>query len=204
MFKVVIVGDTNCGKSKFLQRFCFDDFDRPTTATIGVEYAAKNVEINDGQTKIRLVLWDTAGSERYRAMTINHFRGAVGAIMVYDISSIESYNSLNYWLRVLKDNLDPYALIALCPNKVDIMFSSPEKREVLREQGMNFARVNDLLFVDECSALADINVRESVFGLVKGIYDIQKQLVEQGVKDERELKVREEELSLNFEHRCCY
>eukprot|EP00355_Strombidium_rassoulzadegani_P004643 CAMPEP_0168621196 /NCGR_PEP_ID=MMETSP0449_2-20121227/7557_1 /TAXON_ID=1082188 /ORGANISM="Strombidium rassoulzadegani, Strain ras09" /LENGTH=66 /DNA_ID=CAMNT_0008662283 /DNA_START=470 /DNA_END=670 /DNA_ORIENTATION=+ len=66
-------------------------------------------------------------------MTVNHFRNAVGAILVYDISNEESFNNLDYWLKLLKENLDPYALIALCPNKVDIMFSQPEQREVLKE-----------------------------------------------------------------------
>jgi GTPase SAR1 family protein len=78
-------------------------------------------------------MWDTAGSERYRAMTTNHYRSAVGALLVYDISNEESFNNLYYWLEELRKNLDPTALIALCANKVDIMFSQPEKREVLRE-----------------------------------------------------------------------
>ena len=98
-----------------------------------MEFISKIVEINEGDTKIRLQMWDTAGSERYRAMTTNHYRSAVGALLVYDISNEESFNNLGYWLEELRKNLDPSALIALCANKVDIMFSSPEKREVLKE-----------------------------------------------------------------------
>lgn len=71
-------------------------------------------------------IWDTAGSEKYRAMTVNHYRNALGALLVYDISNEDSFNNLPYWLEELKSNLDPYALIALCANKVDIMFSTPE------------------------------------------------------------------------------
>ena len=78
-------------------------------------------------------MWDTAGSEKYRSMTINHYRNAVGALLVYDISNEESFNNLSFWLEELKRNLDPYALIGLCANKVDIMFSTPEKREVFKE-----------------------------------------------------------------------
>ena len=66
-------------------------------------------------------------------MTKNHYRNAVGALLVYDISNEESFNNLNYWLEELRKNLDPFALIALFANKVDIMFSTPEKREVLKE-----------------------------------------------------------------------
>lgn len=69
-------------------------------------------------------------------MTCNHYRNAVGALLVYDISSEESFNNLTFWLEELKKNLDPFALIGLCANKVDIMFSSPELREVHREQAI--------------------------------------------------------------------
>jgi len=90
----------------------------------------------------------------------------VGALLVYDVSNEESFNNLPYWLEELKRNLDPWALIALCANKVDIMFTEPEKREILKEQGMQFARENKLLFVDECSALANINIEETFKGLI--------------------------------------
>jgi|APCry1669189665_1035243.scaffolds.fasta_scaffold49710_1 GTPase SAR1 family protein len=73
-------------------------------------------------------------------MTVNHYRNAVGALLVYDVSNEESFKNLSYWVDELKKNLDPFAIIALCANKVDIMFTSPEKREVLREQGAFFAR----------------------------------------------------------------
>lgn len=116
-----------------MQRFCYNTFDNPTKATIGVEFISKIVEINEGETKIRLQIWDTAGAEKYRAMTTNHYRNAVGALLVYDVSNEESFNNLPFWLSELKKNLDPYALIGLCANKVDIMFQSPEKREVLKE-----------------------------------------------------------------------
>ena len=66
-------------------------------------------------------------------MTINHYRNALGALLVYDISNEESFRNLEYWVKELKAKLDPYALIALCANKVDIMFTSPESREVLKE-----------------------------------------------------------------------
>ncbi len=95
-------------------------------------------------------------------MTVNHYRNAVGALLVYDVSNEESFKNLTYWVDELKKNLDPFAIIALCANKVDIMFTSPEKREVLREQGAFFARQHDLFFLDECSALADINIKETI------------------------------------------
>ena len=94
LFKVVITGDSSCGKTKILQRFCNNSFDSPSKATIGVEFISKLVELNDGDTRVRLQIWDTAGSEKYRSMTVNHYRNAVGALLVYDISNQESFNNL--------------------------------------------------------------------------------------------------------------
>jgi Rab family protein len=133
---------------------------------------SKIVEINEGDTRIRLQIWDTAGQDKFRAMTTNHYRNAVGALLVYDISNEESFNNLQYWLEDLRKNLDPTAIIALCANKVDIMFSSPEKREVLREQGLQFAKHNKLFYLDECSAVEDINVKETINGLVQVVYNV--------------------------------
>ena len=93
-----------------------------TKATIGVEFISKIVEIDEGRTRIRLQMWDTAGQDKFRSMTTNHYRNAVGALLVYDISNEQSFNNLHYWLTELRKNLDPSAVIALCANKVDIMF----------------------------------------------------------------------------------
>jgi GTPase SAR1 family protein len=78
-------------------------------------------------------MWDTAGCEKYRAMTLSHTRGAVGAIVVYDISDETTFYNCQYWVDDLRSCLDPHAMIALCANKVDIMFANPEKREVMKE-----------------------------------------------------------------------
>ena len=141
LFKVIITGDTHSGKSKILERFTYNSFgESANSATIGVEFVSKLLEINEGHSRVRLQLWDTAGSERYRAMTLSHYRNAVGAILVYDVSNEESFHNLEYWLKELRQKLDPYALIALCANKCDIMLTSPEKREVMNEMGKKFAR----------------------------------------------------------------
>ena len=75
---------------------------------------------------------------------------------------------------------------------------------MLREQGIQFAKHNKLFFLDECSAYEDINVNETVTGLVNAIYNVQKSLIEKGLKDSNHLKVNDEDMSLNYEHRCCY
>jgi GTPase SAR1 family protein len=76
-----------------------------------------------------------AGSEKYRAITTGHYRNAVGAILVYDITSEESFMNLSYWLESIREAADEHVVIALMPNKCDIMFKRPEDREVMKEQG---------------------------------------------------------------------
>ena len=141
-FVVIITGDANCGKSKILQRYVYNRFEEKGETTIGVEFVPKNVILSDG-TKVRLQIWDTgnpitsspsiAGSEKYRAITTGHYRGALGALLVYDISNQDSFHNLNYWLDCLRENGDPHMVIMLVPNKFDIMFKQPELREVMKE-----------------------------------------------------------------------
>ena len=104
LFKIIIIGDSNCGKTKILQRYCNDVFVADSQATIGVEFISKIVEIDqNGETrKIRLQMWDTAGSEKYRSMTISHTRGAVGAIIVYDVDNQNSKNNVKGWFNLVK------------------------------------------------------------------------------------------------------
>ncbi len=91
-----------------------------------MEFIPKNVVLQNG-IKVRLQLWDTAGSEKYRAITTGHYRNAVGALLVYDISNEESFYNLTYWLENLRENADEHIIIALIANKCDIMFKKPEE-----------------------------------------------------------------------------
>ena len=82
---------------------------------------------------INLQIWDTAGCERYRSVTQHYYRGAHGVIIVCDITDLNSFNNVQYWLEEVKSITPPSAVIGLMANKVDIMFEEPEKREVYRE-----------------------------------------------------------------------
>jgi len=161
------------------------------------------VTLRDG-TRVRLQLWDTAGSEKYRSITTGHYRKALGALLVYDISNEESFYNLGSWLDELRENADENVVIMLVANKCDIMFSRPEDREVMKEQGARFARDNHLLFLEESSALADINISEVFTALIESIMKVQRELFRKGVKSEKSLKLKDEDMSLHFEHRCCF
>lgn len=99
LFKIVLIGDSAVGKSNLLSRFALDEFDINTKATIGVEFQTQVVEIDGREVKAQI--WDTAGQERFRAVTSAYYRGAVGALIVYDITRRTTFESVKRWLDEL-------------------------------------------------------------------------------------------------------
>ena len=99
LFKVVLIGDSAVGKSNLLSRFARNEFDSNSKATIGVEFQTQVVEIDGKEVKAQI--WDTAGQERFRAVTSAYYRGAVGALIVYDISRRGTFDSSKRWLEEL-------------------------------------------------------------------------------------------------------
>lgn len=165
LFKIVLIGDSGVGKSNLLSRFTRKGFNLESRSTIGVEFAARTIEV-DGK-KIKAQVWDTAGQERYRAITSAYYRGAVGAFIVYDISKSESYENVSKWLKELKENADENIVIELVGNKSDL----DHLRAVPTEEAKHFATENQLLFT-EASALDASNVDLSFQQLLKSIYDM--------------------------------
>lgn len=97
LFKIVLIGDSGVGKSNLLSRFTKNEFNLESKATIGVEFAAKSISLDNGQL-VKAQIWDTAGQERYRAITNTYYRGAVGALLVYDITKSKTFESVERWL----------------------------------------------------------------------------------------------------------
>ncbi|CAL5328654.1 unnamed protein product [Camellia sinensis] len=100
LFKIVVIGDSAVGKSNLLSRFARDEFDLHSKATVGVEFQTQVMEL-DGK-EIKAQVWDIAGQERFRAVTSNYYRGAVGALVVYDITRRTTFDSIKQWLDELK------------------------------------------------------------------------------------------------------
>lgn len=130
---VVLIGDSGVGKSNLLSRFTRNEFNLDSKSTIGVEFATRSIQI-DGKT-IKAQIWDTAGQERYRAITSAYYRGAVGALLVYDISKSLSFENVNRWLKELRDHADSNIVIMLVGNKTD----QRHLRAVPTEDGKRFA-----------------------------------------------------------------
>merc|ERR1711991_569539 len=118
LFKVVLIGDSGVGKSNLLSRFTRDEFSTDSKSTIGVEFATRSVAC-DGKT-IKAQIWDTAGQERYRAITSAYYRGAVGALLVYDLTQASTFRNCERWLNELRDHADKYIAIMLVGNKSDL------------------------------------------------------------------------------------
>ncbi|TMS10349.1 Ras-related protein Rab-25 [Larimichthys crocea] len=139
------------GKSNLLSRFTKNEFNHDSRTTIGVEFSTRTVQLS-GFT-IKAQIWDTAGLERYRAITSAYYRGAVGALLVYDITKHLTYDSVDRWLKELYDHADPHIVVMLVGNKTDL----ESERSVPTEEAQGFAEKNGLLFL-ETSALESTNV----------------------------------------------
>ena len=129
--KILIIGESGVGKSSLLLRFTDDQFDPDQEATIGVDFKVKVID-NNGN-KVKLAIWDTAGQERFRTLTPSYYRGAQGAILVYDISSRESFQKVEDWLNELETYSTNHDLIKmLVGNKCD----KEAERRVTKEEGV--------------------------------------------------------------------
>jgi len=154
LFKVVLIGDSGVGKSNLLSRFTRNEFSMDTKSTIGVEFATRTVNV-DGKT-VKAQIWDTAGQERYRAITAAYYRGAVGALLVYDISKQATYANVQRWLKELRDHADANIVISLVGNKCDLK----HLRAVSTEEAQAFSEENNLAFI-ETSAQDATNVEQA-------------------------------------------
>lgn len=114
----MLIGDSGVGKSNLLSRFTRNEFNLDSKSTIGVEFATRSIQV-DSKT-IKAQIWDTAGQERYRAITSAYYRGAVGALLVYDISKHQTYDNVTRWLKELRDHADSNIVIMLVGNKSDL------------------------------------------------------------------------------------
>ncbi|KAK8809051.1 hypothetical protein JH06_0263 [Blastocystis sp. subtype 4] len=151
--KLVLLGDTAVGKSCLVVRFVKDEFFPFQEPTIGAAFLTQTVNVDN--VTIKFEIWDTAGQERYRSLAPMYYRGAGAAIVVYDITSRESFNGAKSWVKELQRRGDPNVVIALAGNKCDL----EDNRQISREEAEEYALENNLLFM-ETSAKMALNVRE--------------------------------------------
>jgi Ras-related protein Rab-2A len=160
------------GKSCLLLQFTDKRFQPVHDLTIGVEFGARMINIDGKQ--IKLQIWDTAGQESFRSITRSYYRGAAGALLVYDITRRETFEHLTSWLEDARQHSSANMVIMLIGNKSDL----EAKREVTAEEGLSFAKEHALVFM-ETSAKTAANVEEAFINTAKEIY----QKIQDGIFD---------------------
>ena len=153
VYKVLLLGDSSVGKTCFLLRYCDKTFQEAHLSTIGLDYRLKTMTLKSGKN-IKLQIWDTAGQDRFRAITKNYYKGANGIILIYDVTNLQSYENVKNWITQIKDEANPNVIIYLAGNKVDV---KDEERVVKTEDGQRIADEYKLKFY-ETSAKSGINV----------------------------------------------
>lgn len=180
IFKVIIIGDSGVGKSCILQQFIGQDFDPNKENTVGVEFGNKVIELpieprnpNSVTRRVKLQIWDTAGQEQFKSITRSYYRCVAGALVVYDVTSRESFDNVRTWVQEARSHANAELVIVLCGNKIDKL-----DRKVTIEEGRQFAADHGLLFA-ESSAKENKNISQLFTSI--GIDVLQK--VQGGVVD---------------------
>jgi len=162
LFKLLLIGDSGVGKTCVLFRFAEDAFNSTFISTIGIDFKIRTIEM-DGK-KIKLQIWDTAGQERFRTITTAYYRGAMGIMLVYDITNEKSFDNIKNWIRNIEEHATSDVEKMVLGNKCDMN----DRRQVSKERGEQLAIEYGIKFM-ETSAKASINVEEAFLTLARDI-----------------------------------
>jgi small GTP-binding protein len=198
--KLVCIGDSGCGKSSLTIRLCEGRFIPHHDVTIGVEFGSRIVPVGPPHSKpsapptspddsspnglpepprnpsstpqkhMKLSLWDTAGQETYKSVTRSYFRGASGALLVFDLSRKQTFKHVTDWLNDLRQIAEPDIVVILVGNKADLTQDEDNKREVTKEEAEEWARKNGVLEYVETSAKSGENVEKAFMRVAERIY----------------------------------
>ncbi|KAF7820162.1 ras-related protein RABF1 [Senna tora] len=152
--KLVLLGDSGVGKSCIVLRFVRGQFDPTSKVTVGASFLSQTIALQDSTT-VKFEIWDTAGQERYASLAPLYYRGAAVAVVVYDITSPESFNKAQYWVKELQKHGSSDIVMALVGNKADLN----EQRKVPVQDGIDYAEKNGMFFIETSAKTAD-NINE--------------------------------------------
>ncbi|THG16705.1 hypothetical protein TEA_012630 [Camellia sinensis var. sinensis] len=144
----VLSRGSGVGKSCIVLRFVRGQFDPTSKVTVGASFLSQTIALQDSTT-VKFEIWDTAGQERYAALAPLYYRGAAVSVIVYDITSPESFTKAQYWVKELQKHGSPDIVMALVGNKADLQ----EKREV--SDGIDYAEKNGMFFIETSAKTAD-------------------------------------------------
>jgi len=168
LIKLLLIGDSGVGKSCLLLRFSDDSFTPSFITTIGIDFKIRTIDL-EGK-KIKLQIWDTAGQERFRTITTAYYRGAMGILLVYDVTDEKSFANMGNWIRNIEQHASENVNKILIGNKCDLV----DKRVVDSVRGKALADEYRIKFL-ETSAKNSINVDEAFISLAR---DIKKRLID--------------------------
>ncbi|XP_078440209.1 ras-related protein RABH1b-like isoform X1 [Wolffia australiana] len=151
-YKLVFLGDQSVGKTSIITRFMYDKFDTTYQATIGIDFLSKTMYLED--RTVRLQLWDTAGQERFRSLIPSYIRDSSVAVIVYDVTSRQSFLNTAKWVEEVRTERGSDVIIVLVGNKTDLV----EKRQVSVDEGEGKAKEVGVMFI-ETSAKAGFNIK---------------------------------------------
>jgi Ras-related protein Rab-6A len=151
-YKLVFIGDQSVGKTSIISRFQFDTFDDHYQTTIGIDFVSKTVPVDDGT--VRLQLWDTAGQERFRSLIPSYIRDSHVAVVVFDITNRESFESTSKWIADVRAQRGNDVVIVLVGNKTDL----PAQRAVTTAELEARAAEQEIMFI-ETSAKEGFNIK---------------------------------------------
>ena len=163
VFKILTIGDGGVGKTSILRRYVENKFYKHHLSTIGIDFLSKTITIKGKEIKLKI--WDTAGQERYRNITSHIYKDADGIILVFDVTSEDSFNQITDWMEQIKNNVSKEEVnLILIGNKCDL-----EERMVEKERGEEMAEKLNIKYY-ETSALTGQGINEAFEGLAKQIF----------------------------------
>ena len=179
LIKLCIIGDSSVGKSNFLFKFIEGQFSPLHVATIGFDYKSRIITLPNFKKKVKLQIWDTAGQEKYMSVNKNLFQRVQGVILMYDITSRETFERLNIWLNIIKQMTNDIPIV-LVGNKLDLEDNEDDGRIIEYGEGEDFAKENDFDFF-EVSAKNGTNVEKAFISIAEKILKI--------MQDERSISI---------------
>ena len=197
IFKVLLIGNSNVGKSSLFLKFVDDIWNDTFVPTIGVDFKIKTFEIDT--KKIKMQIWDTAGQERFKNIISSYYRGAHGILLLYDVTDKDSFKNLSNWLIEIEKNSSKNVIKVLIGNKTDL----EDKRVISKNQGKDFADTYGLKFV-ETSVKKNINVKEAFETLGRELMaaSVDKKIVKE--KQNKKISVsKAQDLNVQKNGGCC-